>query len=220
MSSLLALDNFFEIYHQSYIEKLAEPPRYYPQGEDSECILSEDKADVLKRPEVAVRWQAVERQSPAGFNNIEHALELGLHHSINAFYGAYYAAPLMFDSAWGQGELLQVWNHQDFEYLQQNLIGHLMMKQKLKQSPTWFIGVLNEGDQMLVVDNNDGSVWLEIPGQVPHQQLAESLNEFIDALSPRVCPPVKHVEESLPELEHPGIWQRIKTMWANLRGKS
>ncbi|MGS0726732.1 SecY-interacting protein Syd, partial [Shewanella sp. 0m-11] len=101
----------------------------------------------------------------------------------------------------------------------QNIIGHLMMKKKLKQEQTWFIGVLDEADNMLTVNNADGSVWIEIPGEAQSTMLAKSLNEFIEQLTPRVTPPVKLIEESMPELDHPGIWQRMKLMWRNLRGK-
>jgi SecY interacting protein Syd len=219
VSSLPALDNFFEVYLQSYMEKLGELPRYYPHGEDSDCLLSDDRGK-LGNYDVSLQWQPIMREIAGTFDNIDHALDMTLHSSIHAFYGGYFAAPLMFDSAHGQGELLQVWNQNDFEYLQQNLIGHLIMKQKLKQSATWFIGVFDEGEQMLVVDNKDGSVWIEIPGQVPSQKLAESLDEFIASLTPRVCPPIKSTEQAMPELEHPGIWQRIKTMWHHLRGKA
>ncbi len=219
MYSLPALAKFFELYQQNYLEKLGELPKFYPNGEDSDCLLSEDKS-LLDNVDMAFQWQMVKRQTVGKFDNVEHALELTLHPSINQFYGAYFAAPLLFDSQWGEGELLQVWNQQDFVYLQQNIIGHLMMKKKLKQDATWFIGVLGDGEQMLVVDNHDGSVWIEIPGEVPTKQLAESLDEFIYQLTPRVCPPTPFVEETMPALEHPGLWQRFKIMWRNLTGKA
>ncbi len=219
MSSLPALAKFFELYQQNYMEKLGELPKFYPNGEDSDCLLSDDK-NQLDNHDIALQWRAVKRQELGRFDNIEHALEIELHPSINELYGAYFAAPLLFDSQWGDGELLQVWNQQDFEYLQQNLIGHLMMKKKLKQDATWFIGVLGNGDQMLVVDNRDGSVWIEIPGEVPSKRLADSLEQFIDYLTPRVCLPTPYVEETMPALEHPGLWQRLKIMWRNLTGKA
>ncbi|TVP15106.1 SecY-interacting protein [Shewanella sp. KCT] len=217
MSSLPALDQFFTLYHQAYSDKLGESPRYFPLGEVSPCVLDCDQEIVEVSPERSVQWQAVRRDSQGLFDNIEHALSITLHSSIQAFYGRYFSAPLMFDSDFGEGELLQPWNQQDFEYLQQNLIGHLMMKQKLKQPATWFIGVLGEGDEMLVVNNENGSVWIEIPGEQPHRQLADSLEDFIASLRPRVCPPQKPVEVAMPETDHPGIWQRLKTMWRHLR---
>lgn len=179
------------------------------------CIQGEFHADL----DQAVSWQPVKREVEGSFANVEHALELTLWPEINHFYGQYFSAPLLFDSEWGTGELLQVWNEDDFTCLQQNLIGHLMMKKKLKQPPTWFIGLLDEGDKMLTINNSDGSVWIELPGEIPTQQLSPSLAEFIGALSPRIAPPVKHEELPMPALEHPGIFASFKRMWQNLFGK-
>ncbi|MCH1928847.1 SecY-interacting protein [Shewanella sp. A25] len=215
MSCQPALDKFLDNYYRSYLSTLGELPRYYPQGETSLCIQGEFDVD----SDEAVFWQPVKRETPGSFANVEHALELTLLPEINDYYGQFFAAPLLFDSKWGSGELLQVWNEDDFDSLQQNIIGHLMMKQKLKQPPTWFIGLLDEGDKMLTVDNSDGSVWIEIPGQLPSQQLAPSLVEFIASLSPRIAPPVKHEELPMPEVEHPGIFASLKRMWLNLMGK-
>ena len=195
------------------MDKLGEQPRYYAQGQESECVVAEAGSDG------AVFWQSVVRQQPGEFANVETALEMTLSAEINPFFGSHFSAPLFFDSQWGQGELIQVWDQTDFEYLQQNIIGHLMMKRKLKQEPTWFIGILDDEDKMLTVNNSDGSVWIEIPGEIQSVKLSDSLNEFINELTPRVTPAVKPVEESMPQLDHPGIWQRMKLMWANLRGK-
>ena len=93
------------------------------------------------------------------------------------------------------------------------------MKKKLKQAPTWFIGVLCDGDRMLTADNNDGSVWIEIPGETPSEKIADSLESFIDSLTPRVAPPELHIEKSMPELDSPGICHRIKLILQNLKGK-
>ncbi|QBF84048.1 SecY-interacting protein [Shewanella maritima] len=213
MSCSSAFDNFFKQYLNVYQSSLSELPRYYPLGEASPCVADDD-ADL----DDAVFWQPHKRQTPADFDNVAKALELELHVDINAFYGRYYSAPLNFTSPWGEGELLQAWNQQDFEYLQQNMIGHLMMKQKLKHQPTWFIGVLGEGDQMLTVDNSDGSVWIEIPGDKPKQQLASSIAEFIEQLQVIIKPPVAPIQEQDVVHEHPGIWARIKIMWGNLMG--
>ncbi|WOT04256.1 SecY-interacting protein [Shewanella youngdeokensis] len=215
MTSLPALDIFLKDYQQAYIDMLGEHPRYFAQQQASECILG----DVDVETDDALQWQAVKRVQPGTFDNVEHALELSLHPDLSTFYGSYFAAPLMFDSRWGTGELLQVWSATDFDYLQQNIIGHLMMKKKLKQEPTWFVGVLDDEDKMITVNNTDGSVWIEIPGKVQSHKLADSLNSFISELSTRVAPPVLLVDEPLPEMDHPGIWQRMKIMWRNLLGK-
>ncbi len=220
MSSLPALDNFLNRYHQAYLDKLGESPRYYPRGENSDCIEGDyaDRIDFDDNDELLVFWQPVTRSEPGCFDNVQSALEIELQVDINHFYGAHFSAPLLFNSPWGEGELLQAWNLTDFENLQQNIIGHLMMKKKLKQPSTWFIGVLGAGDKMLTVDNSDGSVWIEIPGEEQSEKLADSLNDLIVQLTPRVAPPELYIEEPMPELDHPGILNRIKVMWRNLRG--
>ncbi|PIW59057.1 SecY-interacting protein [Shewanella sp. CG12_big_fil_rev_8_21_14_0_65_47_15] len=214
MSCLSALDKFLQNYHQAYLTTLGELPRYYPQGEPSLCIQGE-----LPDMGETVAWKPIKRDEEGSFVNLEHALDLKLWPDIHSFYGQYFAAPLLFDSKWGTGELLQAWNEDDFNCLQQNIIGHLMMKKQLKQPPTWFIGLLDDGDNMLTVNNADGSVWIEIPGEIPTQQLSPSLAEFIGVLSPRIAPPVKHEELPMPALEHPGIFASFKRMWHNLTGK-
>lgn len=223
MSCLPAFDNFLQNYPQAYLDTLSELPRYYSHGEVSPCVA--DKASHSEgrlgehSADDAVSWRPVKRDTMADFSNVEHALELNLSPEISAFYGQYFSAPLLFNSPWGMGELLQVWNEDDFTLLQQNIIGHLMMKKKLKQSPTWFIGLLEEGDKMLTIDNRDGSVWIEIPGELPSEQLAPNLNAFIETLSVRIAPPVKHETLPMPALEHPGILVNLKRMWRNLFAK-
>ncbi|GGB62338.1 SecY-interacting protein [Shewanella inventionis] len=215
MSCSSALDCFIKKYLKSYQDTLSEFPRYYLLGEDSICIQGTLNSGV----DDTVFWQPMKREVLADFSNVEHALNIQLHPDIHAFYGQYFSAPLQFTASFGDGELLQVWNQDDFENLQQNVIGHLIMKQKLKQPATWFIGVLGEGDEMLTVNNDDGSVWIEIPDEKQGTKLAESLSEFLQIISPMIKPPQKPVEEHTPIVEHPGIWQRINTMWDYLLRK-
>ncbi|AZG72699.1 SecY-interacting protein [Shewanella livingstonensis] len=215
MSCSSALDCFIKKYLNSYQDTLSEFPRYYPLGEASICIQGTFDAN----SDDVVFWQPVKRDVTANFSNVEHALNIQLHQDIHAFYGQYFSAPLPFTASFGYGELIQAWNQADFENLQQNVIGHLIMKQKLKQPLTWFIGVVGDGDEMLTVNNDDGSVWIEIPGQKQSSQIAPSLTEFLQQLSPMITPPVKPVEEIATVTEHPGIGQRIKTMWQHLSRK-
>ncbi|WP_137226537.1 SecY-interacting protein [Shewanella sp. MEBiC00475] len=214
MSCSSALDCFIKNYLHSYQDTLSEFPRYYPLGEASICIQGEFD----ENSDEVVFWKPIKRDEIADFTNVEHALNIQLYPDIHAFYGQYFSAPLPFTSSFGEGELLQAWNQADFEILQQNVIGHLIMKQKLKQPLTWFIGVLGDGDEMLTVNNDDGSVWVEIPGQKQSTHIAASLSQFIEQLSPVVKPPVKPIEDTSTVTDHPGIWQRINSMWQSLRG--
>lgn len=155
-------------------------------------------------------WQARPRDQAGQFDNVAKALEIELHPALTELYGHFYAGNLHFEAPFGQGELLQVWCDEDFAYLQENLIGHLLMKQKLKQPPTLFIGLVDE--LMLVLDNADGSVWLEVPGQAPHQKVAESLSDLLPELKPVTQLP----EMPAPEVATPSFGQRVRIMLSHL----
>lgn len=216
MPCLAELESFLHAYPAAYQSRLSEYPRYFTQGEDSLCVMSGDATQASD----AVFWQPVKRDEPGNFDNVANALNITLHPDINDFYGHFWTAPCLFHASSGDGELTGVWNAEDFAYLQQNMIGHLMMKQKLRQPLTWFVGLLDDGEKMLTVNNDDGSVWSEVPGEVQQEKLADSLAQYLAQLSPKVAPPVKHEELPMPALEHPGIWSRLKVMWHNLIGKS
>lgn len=204
-------------YQQAYLDCLGESPRYYAQGEVSDCIITLD-GQAQEAGVDPVYWQDVKREQAANFDNVAHAMSIDLHPDINEFYGHVFAAPLQFDAEFGEGELLQSWNEQDFEYLQQNIIGHLMMKSKLKQPATWFIGILGDGDVMLTVNNESGVVCKEIPGEEQSEELAPSLETFIQMLRPKITPPVAPIEEPVLDREHQGLGARLKRMWHSLVG--
>ncbi|WP_199609310.1 SecY-interacting protein [Flocculibacter collagenilyticus] len=131
-----------------------------------------------------IQWKPVEQTSANDFSNIESALGFTLHQDIKDFYGSFYADNVNAKHERGEMNLLGVWSDKDVERLQQNVIGHLMMKDKLKQSLTVFIGLTDEDDLILSVDNETGAVVLEYVGKEPHQTVASSLAEFIDDLEP------------------------------------
>ncbi len=140
-------------------------------------MLQEDGEDPLL-------WQTIRREQPGSFANVSHALELPLHADIDEFYGQFFAAHLLFEADFGEGELLQPWSQDDFEFLQQNLIGHLMMKRKLKQPPTWFIGLLGQGDEMICVDNETGAVWRETLVSSPQRSWQTVWKSFLLCCAP------------------------------------
>jgi SecY interacting protein Syd len=130
-----------------------------------------------------VSWSPV-RQSPASsFDNLEAALEISIHPDVQGFYSTYWSDNLPAQAKEGNCELLQPWNKDDFERLQENLIGHVLMKQRLGQKITLFIGLTDEDDFILTVDNESGAVMLEQVGREPTKMLANSIAEFIQQLS-------------------------------------
>ena len=215
MSCFTALEDFINKYHQQHLEKLNEAPRHYPEGEDSACVIGEYKGDV----DQYVNWKSVVKEQAENFDNVERALEIELHSDINDFYGKLFSGPIYFNSEFGSGELIQAWNQDNFELLQQNIIGHLMMKKKLKQAATWFIGTIDESDKMLTVANDDGSVWIEVPGEQPSTKLADSIEDFLAKLTVKPTLPEAPQTQEEAIVEHPGIINSLKRMWNNLTSR-
>lgn len=131
-----------------------------------------------------VQWQPVLQQPQADFSNVEHALELRLHSDIKQFYQLYYGAGLAAQHTRGKLMLLMVWNSDDVKRLQENIIGHIIMKRRLKQRETVFFATTEDDDIMLSVLNSSGEVYLEHVGQEVSEKLADSLAQFMDQLSP------------------------------------
>lgn len=133
-----------------------------------------------------VYWQpvAIEKSEELSFDNVELALELTLHDDIKTYFTLLYSESLDAHCDEGELSLLFAWNKSDFQRLQENLIGHILMKQRLKQKETVFFAVTDEEDMIISVDNEDGSVWVERVGCKPHKQLSDSLAEFISLLTP------------------------------------
>ncbi len=146
----------------------------------SECEITE----TLRNGQI--QWQPIKRQTPGDFTNVEHALDIDLHPDINHLFGSYYSGEVdfTFDHNGNSGPvtLLQVWNDEDFANLQQNMIGHIMMKRQLKQPVTLFFALTDEEDKIISLLNDSGEVWLESVGQQPHLKLADSVAEFLSLL--------------------------------------
>ncbi|MBY6186978.1 SecY-interacting protein [Marinobacter hydrocarbonoclasticus] len=202
--SLEALAAFHQRYQACWQQSLGQAPA----SDKPEQGPAEQGRDEAGR----ALWQAHRRSKPGQFDNVETALELTLHPALSEFYGHFFAGNLSFDADFGRGELLQPWNQADFEYLQENLIGHLLMKKKLKQPPTLFIGLVEES--MLVLDNADGSVWIEVPGQQPSEKVADSIDALLLKLTPCTELP-EPVSEPVAEASI-SFGQRLKAMLQHL----
>lgn len=133
-----------------------------------------------------VQWQPVKQAQPANFANIEQALELELHTDIKTFYQLYFGAGLSAQHPRGKLMLLMVWNDDDVKRLQENIIGHIIMKRRLKQRETVFFATTEDDDILLSVLNSSGEVYLEHVGQEVKEKLADDLAQFLSQLTP--CP--------------------------------
>jgi len=133
-----------------------------------------------------VFWQPVNIEQELDFDNVESALELVLHSDIKTYFTTLYSESLDATCEEGGLSLLFAWNKEDFQRLQENLIGHILMKQRLKQAETIFFAVTDEEDMIISIANDTGAVWVERVGCVPHKKLADSLAQFISKLIPLV----------------------------------
>ncbi|MDP5254197.1 MULTISPECIES: SecY-interacting protein [unclassified Vibrio] len=132
-----------------------------------------------------VYWQAQPQQSEESlFDGVENALELTLHPDIKAFYSAFFAGDITLTIEQQAITLLQVWNREDIERLQENMIGHLLMQKRLKQTPTVFIGTTEDEHQVISICNLSGEVLLETLGKKQRRVLADNLVNFLTRVEP------------------------------------
>lgn len=132
------------------------------------------------------QWQPVAITDELSFENVEQALDIQLNKDFTTFYTQFYSDNLDATHDNGVLQFLQAWSKPDFERLQQNLIGHLIMKGKLKQTPTLFFAVTDQDDLNIVINNDSGEVCLEYVGKDPHEVLANNLAEFIAQTQPLI----------------------------------
>lgn len=142
----------------------------------SPCEAGEPRGDGL------IAWQAVSRNPGGDLTALANALETQFSPELNAFYGTAYGGNIVATLDGEEIELLQAWNEEDFERLQQNITGHMLMKRRLKQADTVFIGLTAHEDVLITVQLSTGEVCLERVGKTPHIVLAPSLSAFLAQL--------------------------------------
>ncbi|QPG05023.1 SecY-interacting protein [Salinimonas marina] len=133
-----------------------------------------------------VTWQPVKQTETLSFAKLEQALEIELNPQYCEYFTRYFSENLPAAADRGECDLLQVLSATDFERLQENLIGHILMKRRLRQPETLFFGLTSDDDFILTVDNASGAVLLERVGKKSDEVLAEDLTSFIQQLEPRL----------------------------------
>ncbi|MBA6415989.1 SecY-interacting protein [Colwellia sp. 6M3] len=138
-------------------------------------------------------WHPIKLEETLTFNNVEAALEVTIHHDIKQYFTTMYSDSLDASCAEGDLSLLFAWSAEDFARLQENIIGHILMKTKLKQKLTIFFATTDDDNHIISLDNDTGEIWVEKVGCEPHKKIADTLVEFISQLEPRIPP--KAIEE-------------------------
>jgi SecY interacting protein Syd len=184
------LADFLQQFSKEYLNRYQHVHSHLPIIEHDEewpspCEKLVDNEHVLSSAR-EVFWQPVKIGEELNFENVEKALEMTLHPDVNTYFTTLYSDSIDATHEEGDLSLLFAWNKDDFQRLQENLIGHILMKQRLKQAETVFFAVTDEEDMIISIDNNTGSVWVEQVGCKPHKKLADSLAQFISELVPKV----------------------------------
>ena len=83
-------------------------------------------------------------------------------------------------------------------------------KLSIKQRESFFLGVMDEDETILVMCPDDTAVYLERVGQAEQKEVAPSLHEFLATIQPAVTP-VKEpelirIDDARP---HATLWQKL-----------
>lgn len=174
----IALEKFIE----KYLQQGAKDPELLSIDYDlqwpSLCYMSSAKDGD------SVPWQPIKRADGGDFIDIEKALDISIHNDLIDFYTGYWSDNLNAKISEDTVHLLQPWNDDDFIRLQQNLVGHVLMKRRLKQPITLFFGLTDDDDFIITLDNQSGEVMLEQVGMLPAKVLAPNLATFLSSLEP------------------------------------
>lgn len=172
-----ALQTFTHRYCDAWQQQSGTLPRSEAlYGVPSPCLESTGDEVIFWKPQPFVPALTLEA--------IEKALNIVVQPAIHAFYTTQFAGDMPATFMGRELTLLQVWSPEDFQRVQENQIGHLVTQQRLKLSPTLFIGTLDSDLDVVSVCNLSGEVVVETLGTRQRTTLAPSLEAFLAQLIP------------------------------------
>lgn len=172
-----ALRDFTQLYCQQWQQRYGHPPA------SAELYTIPSPCAVENRDDRVI-WQPQPFNAEPQLSAVERALELQLQSSVVSYYTTQYAGDMQATFEQQPITLLQVWSEDDFVRVQENLIGHLVMKRRLKQTPTLFIATTDSDSEIISVCNLTGEVICEKLGTPQRKKLAEDLRTFLTLLQP------------------------------------
>ncbi|HHG8772749.1 TPA: SecY-interacting protein [Raoultella planticola] len=172
-----ALQAFTQRYCAAWQQQYASLPRSEElYGVPSPCI-SATEGD-------AIFWQPQPFSLAQNISAVERALDIVVQQPIHSYYTTQFAGDMTARFAAETMTLLQTWSPDDFQRVQENLIGHLVVQKRLKLSPTLFIATLDSELDVISVCNLSGEVVKETLGTRQRTTLSPSLASFLTQLEP------------------------------------
>ncbi len=150
----------------------------------SEDLYSVPSPCVVSTSQEAVFWQPQPFSPASTLEAVERALDIVVQPPLQTYYTTQFAGDMPARFGERQLTLLQVWSPEDFQRVQENLIGHLVTQKRLKLSPTLFIATLDSDLDIISVCNLTGEVVLETLGTRNRTTLSASIANFLTYLEP------------------------------------
>jgi SecY interacting protein Syd len=172
-----ALQAFTQRYCDAWQQRHGTQPRSEElHGVPSPCVTSTD--------DDAVFWQPQPFNLEPTLEAVERAMDIVVQQPLQTYYTSQFAGDMPATFGERKLTLLQVWSPDDFQRVQENLIGHLVTQKRLKLPPTLFIGTLDSELDVVSVCNLTGEVVLETLGTRNRTTLSASVASFLTHLEP------------------------------------
>lgn len=164
-----------------YLQAWCDADRGFPEshelvGLDSPCVIH-DSGDM-------VTWKPMARNPIGTLSGVEKGIELALHQDVHDFYCSQFSGDMRAKFGDIELDLLQAFNEDDIDRLQQNILGHLVTQRRLKLKPTVFIAALEAEFEVISICNLTGNVLRETLGKDIREVLAVNVEEFLAQLTP------------------------------------